>query len=246
MRKLTCIILCLSLLCTLPLAAWATELEETEALAERDLTIDSLEDFLALEEDCRLDTYSQDLTVSLECDLDLSETEFAGIPTFGGTLEGNGHTISGLMLEGDGSVQGLFRYLQEAAVVRNLTVEGTLDPSGSRSMIGGIAGSNAGLIENCKFIGSVSGAENVGGIVGSNELNGIIDACRAEGEVHGSHLVGGIAGGNLGVIRDCANAAQINVTPEQNSVKISDITLDTLTDTESAATVTDIPSATPA
>lgn len=60
------------------------------------------------------------------------------------------------------------------------------------------------------------------------------------GDVHGDHFVGGIAGQNTGVIRNCTNHATINTTPQQNSIEISDITMETLTITESANTVTDI------
>ena len=61
-----------------------------------------------------------------------------------------------------------------------------------------------------------------------------------DGDVHGDHFVGGIAGQNTGVIRNCTNHAAINTTPQQNSIEISDITMETLTNTESANTVTDI------
>lgn len=37
----------------------------------------------------------------------LTGVDFAGIPTFSGTFDGNGHTISGLSLVDDGSVDGL-------------------------------------------------------------------------------------------------------------------------------------------
>lgn len=42
------------------------------------------------------------------------------------------------------------------------------------------------------------------------------------------------------MIRGCANYAAINTTPQQNSIELSDITMDSLTSTESANTVTDI------
>lgn len=228
-------LLAVCLLCTAVLPVFAQE-EKQDAF----LTIATVEQFLEFAENCRLDSYSRGLTVSLECDIDLSGTEFSGIPTFSGTLDGNGHTISGLYLDGKGSVQGLFRYLQADAVVRDLTVEGCIEPSGSRSMVGGIAGSNAGRIEACTFSGSVSGADSVGGLAGRNAASGIIDGCQAEGSIQGNHFAGGIAGENLGVIRNCGNAARINTTAQQNSVEISDITLDTLTGTEAANTVTDI------
>ena len=79
-------------------------------------------DLLELAQRCSLDTWSQGKTVRLEADLDLAGTAFTPIPTFGGTFDGQGHTISGLSLTGSGSKQGLFRTIQSGGVVENLTV----------------------------------------------------------------------------------------------------------------------------
>ena len=191
-------------------------------------------------ENCRLDTYSQGIAVTLEADLDLMDADFNSVPIFSGTFDGKDHRITGLNLAADGSAVGLFRYLTETAVVRDLHIEGQVQPGGKRSLVGGIAGQNEGFIVNCSFIGEVSGAESVGGLVGRNAVTGMIENCIMEGQVHGDHFVGGIAGENLGVIRSSINHALINTTPQQNSVALSDITMETLTDTESVNTVTDI------
>lgn len=204
------------------------------------LHIRSLNEFLVFADNCRLDSYSQDLNVYLEVDLDLSETEFSGVPIFCGTFEGDNHTITGLNITSDGSVQGLFRYLTETAHVKNLIVEGTVAPKGSGKYVGGIAGDNSGKIENCSFKGEVSGTDSIGGIAGTNKVTGIIESCNVSGSVYGNHFVGGIVGENFGTVRSCANLAEINVTEKQNTVDLSDISLDSLTDSESANTVTDI------
>lgn len=237
-RSMIGVLLCLCLLCPVPVGA--EETEEPEKTAEVTLTISGVEDFLRFSESCRLDSYSRGLTVLLQTDLDLTGVDFSGIPTFGGTFEGNHHKITGLSITGDGSVAGLFRYLQSTALVRDLSVEGEILPGGSRSSVGGIAGSNAGTIENCSFSGAVAGADGVGGLVGVNEISGVVDGCRAGGEISGNHFIGGIAGENYGVIRGCENACGINTTPAENSVSLSDITLETLTGSEAAMTATDI------
>ena len=105
-------------------------------------------------------------TVVLTADIDLGRVNFSPIPIFGGTFEGNGHTISGLNLEQDGSQLGLFRYVAEGGVVKNLKVEGNVTPGGSRSSIGGIVGENNGTITGCSFDGTVEGKDTVGGVVG--------------------------------------------------------------------------------
>lgn len=204
------------------------------------LLISTKEDFLVFAENCRLDSYSMGLSVRLESDIDLSGTKFSAIPWFGGSFDGNGHSITGLTIDRDGSVQGLFRYLSKDARVENLSVQGTVAPGGSRSTVGGIAGQNAGIIKGCSFLGRVSGGDYVGGIAGKNTVTGIVEDCRMKGEVIGDHFVGGIAGESHGVIRTCLNSAAVNVTAQQNQVEMEDIHLETLTGTEAANTVTDV------
>ncbi len=231
--------LCLSL-CLAASGILAFCADESDLYGPNGLHIKSLNDFLVFADNCRLDSYSENMNVYLDIDLDLSDTEFDGIPTFSGTFEGNNHVIEGLSIKKDGSVQGLFRYLTETAQVRDLVVRGTVTPAGSAECVGAIAGSNAGRIENCIFQGEVSGTDCIGGIAGTNAVTGIIEGCNAFGSVYGNHFVGGIAGENYGTVRSCVNAAEINVTEKQNTVDLSDITLDSFTDSESVNTVTDI------
>lgn len=204
------------------------------------LQISDADGLLALARDCRLDSWSQGRTVELTADIDLTGTDFTGIPTFGGTLEGGGHTISGLTLSQEGSVQGLFRYLQQEAVVQNLHLSGTVQPGGTRADVGGFAGQNAGTIRNCSFSGTVSGTSRIGGIAGSNTVTGVITGCTVDGSVYGDHFVGGMTGQNDGVVSGCTNNAAVNTTVSQNEVKLNDLTLTDLLTTERAADITDI------
>ena len=147
---------------------------DNEEPAAQELRITSLEDFLTFAENCRLDSITQNLTVCLGCDLDLSSAEFEGIPIFCGTFLGNGHTITGISITADGSFQGLFRYLTVDATVQDLNIEGDIHPKGSCSTVGAVAGSNAGTIQNCTFTGTVSGSDYVGGVAGKNAVTGVI------------------------------------------------------------------------
>lgn len=237
LRAVICGLLLFALLAGFMAPVFAEEPEEPEV---PDLTISTAEELLAFAENCILDTYSENLTVSLEADLDFQGMEFPGIPSFSGTFEGNNHVITGLSLTKEGSVQGLFRYLTAQAVVKNLSVQGTISPDGTRRQIGGIVGSNAGTIQNCIFQGEVSGTDCIGGIAGTNEVSGVIEGCYISGTIHGNHFVGGVAGENYGLIRNCGNKAGINTTSVQNDVMVSDITTDTIMGTESANTVTDL------
>lgn len=193
------------------------------------VTIASVEDLEKLAKNCRLDTWSQGKTVVLAEDLDLTGSDFTSIPTFGGTFDGGGHTISGLSYTKDGSNEGFFRYVQEGAVVKNLRVEGSISPTGTGKNIGGIAGSNSGQITSCTFAGTIEGESNVGGIVGSNEAGGSIYNSAVSGTVTGTHSTGGVAGRNLGQIMGCTNSAEVNTGEykEDGSAQNLNLNLDT-------------------
>lgn len=221
------------LLLGLTLSVWADEVPG-------ELTIQSTEEFLQFAENCRLDSFSRDLTVRLTADIDLTGHNFSGIPVFCGTFEGNGHTVSGVKLDFSGSYAGLFRYVTASARIVDLNLQGEFSPTGSGSYAGSIAGSNSGSIQNCTFSGSVSGIDHIGGIAGINTETGIIENCTANGSLYGNHFTGGIAGSNSGIIKNCINYSSVNIQLQQNNVDLSDITLDALTGSESAATVTDI------
>ena len=235
-KRLFSMALCVLFALTLALPARAQEEEEFE----REITISTRKDFLRFAEKCRLDSYSQGLKVSLKADLDLEGAEFEGIPIFCGSFEGNGHTIRGFCVTSDGSGKGLFRYLTASAQVRELNVQAQIHPGGTRAEVGGIAGSNSGSIVRCTFSGEISGGSYVGGIAGKNTVTGLLENCRMDGQLQGEHFVGGIAGENQGVIRGCVNRAEINTTAQQNTVELSDITLDSIRNSEASNTVTDI------
>lgn len=243
-RRLKGIVLGICLILSMSFPVYATEekkvTSEEENVTKNTLTISNKEEFLEFASNCRLDKFSENLMVSLEADIDLTGSEFHGIPIFCGMFEGNHHTISGLNISDNGSVKGLFRYLTEGAVVQDLSVKGKIVPQGSRSYIGGIAGSNAGYVLNCTFSGEIEGKDYVGGLVGINEVTGTIENCEMEGTIQGTHFVGGIAGENYGVIRECSNGAKVNTQVHKNNLEVSEITMEALTNSEASYTVTDV------
>lgn len=182
---------------------------EPPAIAVR--TVEEWEELARL---CVSESYSEGKTVSLEADLDLSGKDFVPIPVFCGTFEGNNHTISGVSIRQAGSGLGVFRYLEEEALVQNLKVSGELKPEGSRKRIGGIVGTNRGTIRNCTFEGTGEALENLGGIAGINEETGVIENCKNQAELTGNRRVGGIAGENAGTIKDSSNEGGINAASE--------------------------------
>lgn len=199
--------------------------------------IGSVEDMKKFARNCWLDTWSVNKKVYLTEDLDLSGSDFVSIPTFGGYFDGQGHTVSGLLVRDGISYTGLFCYTQASAVIVDLKVQGSVCPSGKSMVVGGVVGDNSGIIMNCSFEGNVEGSDYVGGITGFNEQSGILIDCTARGKVTGTHYTGGITGENTGNITGCANEADVNASNEDKAQSLEDINLEQyvagLFDTES-------------
>ena len=110
-KRISALLLCLLLVLSLPVTALAEEAKDTDeaAAAEEGTTLRILrqKQFLDFAENCRLDSYSRNLSVVLLADIDLTGVDFAGIPIFCGNFDGNGHTVSGLSITRDGSNMGL-------------------------------------------------------------------------------------------------------------------------------------------
>ncbi len=200
----------------------------TQVFADGDgaIHIKSAEDLRSLAHSCTLDSWSRGKTVVLDNDIELTDDDELPIPTFGGTFNGNGHTISGLSITQSVSPAGLFGVLQKDAVIKSLNVEGTVTPSGDSENIGGIVGENHGTIESCTFNGSVSGKRSVGGIAGRNLATGIVRACEASGAIFGQSMTGGIVGENLGSIVSCRGRAYVNIESTDPSIDLSNLNLE--------------------
>lgn len=244
-RRLLALLLALALALGVVCPVFAEDAGEepaAETMAEvpdEAIHITSQQDLEELAMNCRLDTWSRNRTVVLDNDLvlDGDAAEFLPIPTFGGTFEGSGHTISGLALTDSDAGIGLFDTIQQSGTVRGLTVVGQVTPSDGDT-VGGIAGKNCGRIVDCAFEGVVEGAGSVGGIAGINETTGQIISSRFQGTITGEHYVGGIAGQNTGSLIRCRNEGDINTTAVEVAADFSD--LSQLRTTQSVPAGTDI------
>lgn len=174
---------------------------------------------------CALDTWSRDKNVVLDSDLTLADPSFLPIPTFGGSFDGQGHTIHNVSITDSLSPAGLFGVVQAGGSVRSLHVVGTVTPSGDGRSVGGIAGENNGAIEKCSFTGTVSGQVYVGGIAGHTGVSGSILACETRGAAIGGSMTGGITGYNEGLLADCTNSACINVESTDPRLDLEDLDL---------------------
>ena len=144
----------------------------------------------------------------LEGSLDLSGISWsmAVIPWFGGTFDGNGHTISHLIIAGESHL-GLFGELGSEAAVSRLGLE-EVDVDGTGDYIGGLVGSGGGSITNCHSTGSITGNDEVGGLVG--ESSGTVAICLSAATVTGQDHVGGLVGSNDGSIAACYSTALVS------------------------------------
>ena len=201
----------------LPTTAWAAETGAVDDPIEISSEAE-LKDFRM-----RVNNGEKSLCAKLTTDIQLSENWTPFAPgdgyisnAFGGTFDGNNHTIKNLTVtNGD----GLFASVN-GATIKNLKVEGTI--SGTSANVGGIVGKTQGdvTITNCSFTGSVStsklGSSNAaGGIVGrvnagtlkvencANHATVIAEKASAAGII-------GYGGSNKVTITNCYNDGAIS------------------------------------
>lgn len=124
------------------------------------------------------EVFDETIVIKLTADIDLGNREWTPIGgdsdwSFGGTFDGQGHTIRGLCINATTDNQGLFGYIDKSAIVQNLIVTGSVTTS--KEFTGGIVGRsprNKGTVRNCGFYGTVTATGTSGGVVGGgNALN---------------------------------------------------------------------------
>lgn len=157
----------------------------------------------------------RDISAKLTANINLNGKPWTAIGTssnkFAGTLDGDSHTVSGLV------TTGLVGELAEGGVVENLRVNCAI--VSTSSLLGGVANSSAGTIRNCMVSGSITfssggynGASAIGGIAGRTTGNGVISGCVSRAVVKDAYdnstygtsaPLGGIAGYAYGVVENC-------------------------------------------
>jgi len=170
-------------------------------------------------------------TITLANDLDLSVIEmWKPISLFMGTFDGNGKTISNItninkkniFSQSVSGSQGLFGTVGESGVVKNLALTIVNFSGNQHSNVGGVAGINRGVIQNCFVSGNIDGYCEVGGVAGRNY--GTVQNCYTTVNITGkdthkteindvektdteipefSENIGGLVGVNMGTVRKC-------------------------------------------
>ncbi len=178
------------------------------------VSIDSLEDFLEFSANCKNDAWSLNKTVSLNTDIDLTDSGFEMIPYFNGVFKGGNHTIKGYDNAGDTYITGLFRYIGANGIVQDLIVIGDVRMKDELKFTGGVCGMNLGVIKNCTYSGILEGNNTVGAIAAINENTGLINGCINNAHVSGYYFTGGITGKNYGIVNGSKNNGSINDNAE--------------------------------
>ena len=152
-------------------------------------------------------------TVKLTADIDLGDKLFPVIG-YGNkvsvtrylrsvTIDGGNHEIKGLNISSTTTYTGLFGRVDYGSVIRNLTVRGSV--ISTSYYVGGLVGAsfnggNSGktTLENCAFIGNVSGTYYCGGLIGFAKQNAVpsITNCYSAGTLtaQGSSSGTGVGG----------------------------------------------------
>ena len=221
-------------------------LERPEANYDKPVVhIRTVQDLIEFSENCSLDVWSDRLPVVLENDLSLSDVDFQPIPLFNGSFDGRGHSIFDLSLTDALAPCGLFLETGKDAIIRNLSVTGTVMPHGDNDMTGGIVGLNRGCVMNCSFTGTVAGKLETGAVVGRNEVTGLLTGCASSAAVSGLDQTGGVCGMNYGTILACESGSYVNTESVDPGLHLDDIDTSSLLNfvhsltTETAGITTD-------
>ena len=174
----------------------------------------------------QLQCLDQDLTASYEqvADIDASATaawndgdgfEPIGNPSaaFNATFDGNGHTVSNLVIDRPGvNAVGLFGAVSPSGTVTDLRLTNAT-VTGDENL-GVLVGENQGTVENASVAGTVTGNESVGALGGANwGPSGVVRNATATGTITGgpnSQKLGGLVGVSGGQVVDSRAMASVS------------------------------------
>ena len=137
-------------------------------------------------------------------DISISIAPWVPISHFSGTFNGGGHSITGLVLDGQNA--GLFN-TDDGALISDLVIDDVSVDHLNASVdenIGALIGfaRGASSIENVHVLGTLIGTNSVGGLIGFASSGSSITSSSFEGDVSVSGSVGfsspGVAGGLIG------------------------------------------------
>ncbi|AEC03023.1 fimbrillin family protein [Parasphaerochaeta coccoides] len=129
---------------------------------------------------------------------------------FMGKFDGKGHVVNGLRITSSAENVGFFESMNgnvNNLGLTNVMVRGT--NTSSSYGIGGLAGKNVGIIENCFVSGYVEGAAYVGGLVGVSNQGTILNSTSyATVGGTGAHVGGLVGASTQGQVEGCKVIAE--------------------------------------
>ena len=161
---------------------------------------------------------------------------------FRGSLDGRGHTITGLTIDRpDENFVGLFGYMSSAKVENIRIIRANITGNNN---VGGLAGQKFGSVRNSSVVGRVSGSVFVGGLIGHSSgpirnsstnvriagdrsVGGVSGVIRSDGQVHnssskanitGSNTIGGLVGNSHSGSEIRNSWAETTITAEEDIV----------------------------
>ena len=141
--------------------------------------------------------------------VDLNNKAF-NIETFDGILDGNHCSIRGINIASSTNNTGLFNILKEHSGVYNLSLYGKV--SGAQ-YTGALVGVAQGEVRNVVNYATVSGAGNLGGVVGNSANTSRISYCVNYGTINGSSWNnGGVVGFAQNMVLNCVNHGNVKTT----------------------------------
>ena len=158
-----------------------------------------------------MNTYAGAIAANADGKTEITECSFAGVFADSGKTSFLGVQMGGIV-----------GYADQESIVSGCSVYADTSVSVSPFVLsaGGIAGTNAGVIEECvNYLSIGFNTDNYlasfGGIAGHN--TGKIAGCRNDGDIYGELMnrvsvmyAGGIAGENSGIIERCINTASVS------------------------------------
>ena len=209
------------------------EAPNNEGTAEDPHQIGSAEDLLFITErlNNNVSAYTGLKHYILTDDIDLSGINFPMINNFDGVLDGQGHTINGLVIEASGN-QNVGFIRTNTGTVKNLAIEdasvtsiNTSNERSSAAILVGRAGAS-GYISDCKVTGTVSitsGGQALviaGGIVGDGVTSALTNETITDSFFSGTviadgngapNIAGGICGYTYGTVNRCIAMGDIYI-----------------------------------
>ena len=154
------------------------------------------------------------------------------IMSWTGTFDGQGHTVSGIYLEGSGTL-GLFQQTKKDSVVKNLRLTNSYykNTSTSNAYTGGIAGQAGGVFDTIySDVIIESTGIGAGGIVGYLNVGAPkVTNCWYDGKItllgDKAHSAGGIVGFAVvsSTVEHCLNTGNISAVRTDNYVRLGGI-----------------------